>query len=99
MLRNEGRMKIDFTQGMPPEAVAAKIVRALQKNRRESVLGWDCRLMLRINRFFPWLVDRLLARRVRQLYAGAKRAPAVSEGNGPHWKSVDSDRTNRSIPL
>jgi short-subunit dehydrogenase len=99
MLRNEGRMKIDFTQGMAPEAVAAKIVRALQKNRREAVLGWDCRWMLRINRFFPWLVDRLLARRVRQLYAGEKYSPSPSNDQGPHWKSANSDRTNRSIPL
>jgi short-subunit dehydrogenase len=99
LLRNEGRMKIDFTQGMAPEAVAAKIVRALQKNRRESVLGWDCRLMLRINRYFPWLVDRLLARRVRQLYAGEKRARSVSDGNGLHRKSVDSDRPNRPVAL
>ena len=69
VLLNEGRMKIDFTKGMPIEDVAASILRSLRKSRRETVLGWDARWMLRVHRFFPRLVDFLLARRVRQLYA------------------------------
>jgi short-subunit dehydrogenase len=69
LLRNEGRMKIDFTKGMPPEAVAAGILRALERNRTETVLGREARWILRINRFFPRLVDRLTARKVRRLYA------------------------------
>ena len=39
-------MKIDFTKGMPPEKVAAGIIRGLQKNRTETVLGSDARWML-----------------------------------------------------
>jgi short-subunit dehydrogenase len=69
LLRNEGRMKIDFDDGMPPEQVAAGIVRALTKNWKETVLGRDARWMLRVNRWFPRLLDRLIARRVRKLYA------------------------------
>jgi short-subunit dehydrogenase len=69
LLRNEGRMKIDFAAGMPPEIVAARILRALRKNRPETVLGREARLMLSLNRFWPRLVDRLMARKVRQLYA------------------------------
>ena len=69
LLRNEGRMKIDFSGGMPPETVAARILRALQKNRPETVLGREARLMLSLNRLWPRLVDRLMARKVRQLYA------------------------------
>jgi len=68
LLRNEGRMKIEYDWGMSPEDVAAGILRALGNNRTETVLGWDARWMLRANRFFPRLVDYLLARRVRQLY-------------------------------
>jgi short-subunit dehydrogenase len=69
LLRNEGRMKIDFTQGMAPEAVAEGILRALQRNHTETVLGREARWILRVNRFLPRLVDRLMARKVRQLYA------------------------------
>src|SRR5262249_4209449 len=70
LLRNEGRMKIDFTKGMAPEAVAAGILRALERNHTETVLGREARWILRVNRFFPRLVDRLTARKVRKLYAG-----------------------------
>jgi len=69
MLRSEGRMKIDFAAGLPPETVARSILEAIRKNRTETVLGREARWMLRVNRFFPGLVNRLLARRVTQLYA------------------------------
>ncbi len=96
LLRNEGRMKIDFDRGMAPEEVASGILTALEKNRTETVLGRDARWMLRVNRFFPRLVNRLLARKVRQLYAdefgaGAKRsaiAEASSERQEPTAASL-----------
>jgi short-subunit dehydrogenase len=69
LLRNEGRMKIRMDRGLRPEETAAGILNALVKNRTETVLGWDARWILRVNRFLPRLVDRLLARKVRQLYA------------------------------
>ena len=68
-LRSEGRAEIDFAGGMPPENLAARIVRSLTKNRTETVIGRDARWMLLVNKFFPRLVDRLLARKVRKLYA------------------------------
>jgi len=67
---NEGRMKIDFAAGMKPEAVAARVLRALERNRPETIMGRDARLLLALNRFLPRLVDRLMARKVRRLYAG-----------------------------
>jgi short-subunit dehydrogenase len=69
LLRNEGRLKIDFTRAMPTEYVAAGILKALRRRRMETVLGREARLLLWVNRFFPRLVDRLIARKVRQLYA------------------------------
>lgn len=71
MLRSEGRMKIDFAGGMPPDAVARSILEAIRKNRTETVLGREARWILRVNRFFPGLVNRLLARKVTQLYASS----------------------------
>jgi short-subunit dehydrogenase len=69
MLRNEGRMNIDFASGMTPAQTADGIARALRRNRTETVLGGEARWMLRFNRFFPRWLDRLIARRVRKLYA------------------------------
>ncbi len=69
LLKNTGRMDIKFDDGMPPEKVAAGIVQALRKNRAETVLGGEARWLLRFHRFFPRLLDWLIARRVRKLYA------------------------------
>jgi short-subunit dehydrogenase len=69
LLRSDGRARIDFDGGMPPEDVASGILKALRHNRTETVLGRDARWMLRVHRFLPRLVDRLLARRVQKLYA------------------------------
>lgn len=71
LLRNTGRYRLDVNKGMTPERAAAGILRAVKKNRTETVLGWDARWLLRVNRFVPSLVDALLARQVRRLYAAA----------------------------
>jgi NAD(P)-dependent dehydrogenase (short-subunit alcohol dehydrogenase family) len=69
LLRNTGRMPMRFNEGLRPEQVAAGIVRALVRNHNETVLGGEAKWMLRLNRWLPRLVDRLIARRVRKLYA------------------------------
>jgi short-subunit dehydrogenase len=71
LLRHEGRMELDFSRGMAPGDTAAGILKALRRNTRETVLGRDARWMLRAQRWFPRLVDSLLARYVRRLYATA----------------------------
>ena len=68
LLRNEGRMKIDFSGGMPTTEVAAGILKSLRRNRTETVLGREASWILRLRRFLPRLLDLLLARRVRNLY-------------------------------
>ncbi len=68
-LRRDGRMQIDFAGGMPAENVAESILRGVEKGTSEIVLGREARWLLRINRVLPRLVDRLMARRVKALYA------------------------------
>jgi short-subunit dehydrogenase len=70
LLRNQGRMKIDFADGMTPDSVADQILQALRHNRTETVIGREARWLLLLNCLLPRLVDRLLARKVRKLYAG-----------------------------
>ena len=69
LLMNTGRLKIAFDEGMSPENAAAGIIKALRKNRTETVLGREARWLLRFHRFFPRLTDWLIARRVRKLYS------------------------------
>jgi short-subunit dehydrogenase len=69
LLMNTGRMEIAFNRGMPPQTVAAGIMRALVKGRAEAVLGGEARWMLRLNRWVPRILDYLIARKIKQLYA------------------------------
>lgn len=68
LIRKDGRAAIEFDKGMPPEKVAAQILKSLRKSKAETVVGSDARWMLRVNRFFPRLVRTLLARKVKKLY-------------------------------
>jgi short-subunit dehydrogenase len=68
LLRNEGRMKLNFAGAQPPEEVAAEIIGALQRSRAETPVGWQARWLRRAQRFAPRFVDRMLARKVRELY-------------------------------
>lgn len=70
-LKSEGKAKIEYDKGMPPEQVAARIVRSLQRNKTETWIGSDAQWMLRVNRWLPRFVDYMLARKVRKLYEGA----------------------------
>jgi short-subunit dehydrogenase len=82
LLRNEGRMKIEPARLMPPDQVAEGILRALERNRTETTFGWQASWLLRVNRFLPRLVDRLLARWVRKNYAD-ERTSSLPPLSGP----------------
>lgn len=68
LLRNEGKMQHLFDNAQPPEEVADAVLRALQRNRKETHVGWQSKWLLRVNKFLPRFVDRMMARKVRQLY-------------------------------
>jgi hypothetical protein len=68
LLRNEGRMQELFENAQPPDEVADAILESLCRNRKETPVGWQSRWLLRVNRFAPRFVDRMMARKVRQLY-------------------------------
>jgi short-subunit dehydrogenase len=67
-LRSEGRANLQFETGMTPEDLAARIVDAIRNNRREVVFGDEAKTLLRFNRFFPRLTNRLIAKKVKKLY-------------------------------
>lgn len=69
LIRKDGRMVIRFDKGMSPEYVGSSIVRALEKNKRETVLGREAKLLLLCHKFFPRLTSKLMARAVRKQYS------------------------------
>jgi short-subunit dehydrogenase len=68
-LQTKGRAKIEFDKGMEPSYVAGRIIKSLESNKTETVLGGEARSVLLMSKFFPRLTDWLLARKMKQLYA------------------------------
>jgi short-subunit dehydrogenase len=68
MLERKSRLQVDHMRGMTAEQVAAATLRAIERGKSEVTFTKAGKLLVFANRFFPRLVDRLAARRVRKLY-------------------------------
>lgn len=68
-IRTDGKADLKFEAGMTPADVAAGIVKAIRKNKTETVLGSEAKRLLRFNKWFPRLTNRLIARKVKRLYS------------------------------
>jgi short-subunit dehydrogenase len=73
LLRNEGRMQHLFEKAQAPEEIADAVLSSLRNNRKERPVGWQSKWLLRVNKFLPRFVDRMMARKVRQLYPAEAR--------------------------
>ncbi|HSW15042.1 MAG TPA: SDR family oxidoreductase [Solimonas sp.] len=56
-----------------PEVVAGALLKAIETNRRERYLGWPEKLFVRINAWFPRLVDAALRKQGEQMRPYALR--------------------------
>jgi short-subunit dehydrogenase len=92
LLRNEGKLDLPSDKGMTAEYVAEQTLRALEKSRNEIVLGYDARLMLLLNRWFPRLMNWLVRRKVRQLYADELGAAPEAKSTVVMWESVGEEK-------
>lgn len=68
LLQDTGRMKIDFDRGMTPEQVADGILKSLRRGKFQTILGWEAKWILFVNRWVPRILDRVLAAKIRKLY-------------------------------
>ena len=73
MLERKSRLKVDHMRGMTAEQVAHAMLRAIANGKNEVTFTAQGKLFVFVSRFFPRLVDRIAARRVRKLY-GAETA-------------------------
>jgi short-subunit dehydrogenase len=64
LLRNEGRIYIDWEKVQTPEKVARGIVKALRRNWWETVIGYLALQIHRLQRLCPSMVDGILIRKV-----------------------------------
>jgi NAD(P)-dependent dehydrogenase (short-subunit alcohol dehydrogenase family) len=59
-------------RGMSPDRVAALLLRAVQRDRREIVVSLRGKLLVLLDTFVPGLLDRLLAARFRRRFPGGE---------------------------
>jgi short-subunit dehydrogenase len=64
LLRNEGKIYLDFEGAQLPDSVAADVVRSLQHNRTEVASGWVSWAVWRSRRLFPRVVRFFMQRKV-----------------------------------
>jgi short-subunit dehydrogenase len=68
MIEQKARVQFDHMRGMTSEEVALATLAAIERGSRQITLTWQGKLLVFVSRFFPWLADRIAARRVRQLF-------------------------------
>jgi short-subunit dehydrogenase len=69
MLEQKAKMQLDHMRGMTSEEVAAATLRALEKGKPDVTLTLQGKMLLFVNRFFPWFVDWKAKKTVRKLFA------------------------------
>ena len=68
MIEQKAKMQLDHMRGMTSEQVAAATLDALARGSDEVTFTFQGRLLLLVNRFFPWFVDWMSKRKVRELF-------------------------------
>jgi short-subunit dehydrogenase len=83
MIEQKAKVKMDHLRGMTSEEVARLTLKALARGRNEVTFTWKGWLLVLVSRFFPWLVDRITKRKVRELFkdeiAARKKGEAKPE--------------------
>jgi len=69
MLEQKARMPMDHMRGMTSEEVAEATMKAIAKGKLDTTLTRNGKLLVLVNRFFPWIVDFFAKKKVRELFA------------------------------
>jgi short-subunit dehydrogenase len=69
MLEQKAKIQMDHLRGMTSEEVAEATLTAIAKGKTEVTLTLQGKLLVLVNRFFPWFVDWKARKTVRGLFA------------------------------
>lgn len=68
MIEQKALIPMDHLRGMTSEEVARQTLRAIEKGKNEITLSFKGKLLIWVCRFFPWIADRIMKRKVRGLF-------------------------------
>jgi short-subunit dehydrogenase len=74
MIEQSAKVQLDHMRGMTSEEVASATWNAAARGNDEVFLTRQGRLLLRVNRFLPWLVDRIMRRKVKAIFKDEPKA-------------------------
>ena len=80
MLKQSAKVQLEHMRGMTSEQVAEAVWNSSEKGKDRVFLTRQGRLLLLVNKLFPWLVDRIMRRKVRTLF---KEEIAAREARTP----------------
>jgi short-subunit dehydrogenase len=95
MIEQKALVKLDHLRGMSANEVARQTINAIEKGRNETCLTFQGKLMVLVSRFFPWIADIVVRRKIRGLFKdemaarkNSKASPRMSAtipgGEPPH---------------
>ena len=82
MLEQKAKVQLDHLRGMTSEQVAEATLNAIARGKNEIVLTSKGKMLVLVNRFFPWVVDYFSKKKVRSLFPdeiAARRAKKTAE--------------------
>jgi len=68
MIEQKALVQLDHMRGMSPEEVAAATIKAIENGYNETCLTLKGKLMVLVSRFFPWIADIVVKKKVRGLF-------------------------------
>ena len=69
MLEQKAKVQLDHLRGMTSEEVAEATMTAIAKGKCDTTLTFRGKLLVLVNRFFPWIIDIFAKKKVRSLFA------------------------------
>lgn len=87
MIEQKALVQLDHMRGMSPEEVADHTLRAIEKGYNETCLTLKGKLMVLVSRFFPWIADIVVKKKVRGLFKDEMEARK-------HKQSAPAEKVN-----
>ena len=81
MLEQKAKIQMDHMRGMTSEQVAEATLKAIARGKNQITLTFQGKLLLLVNRFFPWIVDRVTKRKVRGLFQEEREERLAKKAN------------------
>jgi len=83
MIEQKALVQLDHMRGMSPEEVALHTIKAIEKGYNETCLTLKGKLMVLVSRFFPWIADIVVKRKVRGLFEEERAARKQQHAQAP----------------